>query len=139
MGCKSTDVVLDNARDALGEFCINECNAYCCRKGYLVLTPKEMEITMQDKKKEFLKKRFLKKMSDGNFSLYFNPQGCPSLKNNLCRIHKNSLRSNTCSEFPISVTNNVIYISKRCLAGKTNFFYPFVSELISLGCKLEPD
>jgi len=128
--------ILVRARNAISSFCVNDCKAYCCRKGYLVLTKEEMELTLQNKQEEYLKDKCLKELVDGKFSLYLNPKSCPSLKDNKCLIHKNLKRSQTCKTFPIRVDNNTIYISKRCLASRTNLFYPFIEELIQLGCKL---
>ncbi|MFC1722871.1 YkgJ family cysteine cluster protein [Nanoarchaeota archaeon] len=129
--------ILDQARASISDFCINECHAYCCRKGYLVLTPEQVAVTMQGRDQEYIDNGSLKLMSDGNFSLYMNKHPCPSLKDNMCMIHNNRLRSDTCRIFPIHVENNTIRISTRCLAGKQDLFYPFVSQLIALGCKQE--
>ncbi len=133
--------ILDAARYDIGKFCIEECNAYCCRKGYLVLTPEQMELTLQGREDEFFEKGFLKTLSDGNYSLYMGDKDypCPSLKDNMCSIHKDPKRSDTCKAFPISIEDNTIYVSKRCLAGNANILYPYIARLVKKGFVLPKD
>ena len=38
---KKAERIANKARTCISEFCYEECNAYCCRKGYLILTEKE--------------------------------------------------------------------------------------------------
>ncbi|MFH1064062.1 MAG: hypothetical protein V1729_03210 [Candidatus Woesearchaeota archaeon] len=127
--------ILGSARYDIGKFCIEECNAYCCRKGYLVLTPGQVKLTMQGNLAEFMDKGLLKRMSDGKLSLYMGDKDhpCPSLKDNMCLIHKDPGRSDTCKMFPINIQGNKILVSKRCLAANANRLYPYIALLVKKG------
>ena len=135
---KEVEQILESARNDISSFCVEECHAYCCRKGYLVLTPEQTTLTMQGREKEYKEKGFLKPMTDGNFSLYMGDKDhpCPSLKDSKCMIHKEPGRSQTCKDFPISIQDNVIRVSRRCLAGKANMLYPHIALLIRKGFTL---
>ena len=37
----NAEKIANKARKSISKYCIDECHAYCCRKGYLVATPKE--------------------------------------------------------------------------------------------------
>ena len=54
-----TDIeqILDEARSSISKFCIEECKAYCCRKGHLTLTAKETDLITQNKLYNFMKFR----------------------------------------------------------------------------------
>ena len=131
--------ILDEARESISTFCVSECQAYCCRKGYLVLTPAQSVATLGMREEEYLERGLLKRMSDGNWSLYMGSLGfpCPSLSDNKCRVHNNSLRADACHVFPISVTDGFIHVSRRCPAKNNQLLYPFFARLVQLGCKVE--
>lgn len=124
--------VANEARVAISDYCINECHAYCCRKGFLILNEEEARLTVG--KNNF---NLLKKTNDGNFSLNLSG-GCPSLKENKCLIHKNEKRSSTCKNFPIFIyKDKTIQISDRCPAKKEGLFYPFIYQFIKLGYQVK--
>jgi Fe-S-cluster containining protein len=137
----SADQILEQARNGISQFCIEECRAYCCRKGYLVLTPKQAKATMQGREEEYRSLSLLKDMTNGNISLYMGDKDhpCPSLKDNRCMIHKHPDRSDTCRIFPIHIKDNIIHVSKRCLAAKANMFYPYIARLAMMGFCLAKD
>ena len=137
MGDKA-EQILNRARNDISQFCIEECKAYCCRKGYLVLTPKQAKATLQNREEELKNKGFLKDMTNGNLSLYMGDKDnpCPSLNNNKCLIHKHPDRCDTCEMFPIHIKDKTIHISRRCHAAKANMLYPHIAELIKLGFRL---
>ena len=138
---EEVEQILDESRNGISQYCIDECHSYCCRKGYLVLSPEEMEVTMQDQKEKYLKKSLLKLMPDGNWSLFMGDKdySCPSLKGNMCMIHKNPLRSDTCRVFPISIVDGVINQSRRCPARWNRKLYPYVAQLVNMGFKLKKE
>ncbi len=43
--------IAEKARKSISKFCYEECNAYCCRKGYLILNKDEVDVVTQGKKK----------------------------------------------------------------------------------------
>ncbi len=57
---KDIERILDEARRSISKFCIEECKAYCCRKGHLTLTAKETDLITQNKTKEFEKQGTIK-------------------------------------------------------------------------------
>ena len=130
----------NEARESISEFCMNECNAYCCRKGFLILNEEELKETVGNKKEILEKENNLIKKEDGTFSLNFSNSlgGCPSLRGSKCLIHKSDKRSKTCHRYPIFINekNKTIRISRRCLAKKENMFYLFEHKAIELGFKL---
>ncbi len=127
--------MLNKARKSISKFCIDECHAYCCRKGYLVLTEKEAKLIT--KKENLIESKNIKKLDNGNYSLYLGGIGmpCPSLKKEFeCGIHDKRARPKTCKDFPIFVLDEkTVKFSSRCLAVKLNMFYPYVKKLISEG------
>ena len=128
------DKLVGEARNALGKFCINECNAYCCRKGFLILKKSELNLVLGSKKDELIEQGHLCAMKNDEFSFNFKGK-CPQLVDNKCLIHKNPGRPKTCDSFPIFIKGKTIRISSRCY-GK-NVLYPYISQFIKLGYKIE--
>ncbi len=129
----------NEARNSISDYCINECNAYCCRKGYLILNEAEKNITVGSKEIEFSKNNDLKKLDDDKYSLHLGGQtgSCPSLVNNMCMIHKDPARSSTCKDFPIFIEdNNKIRLSPRCPAVKNNQLYAYSYQFVQLGFEI---
>ncbi|MFH1440176.1 MAG: YkgJ family cysteine cluster protein [Candidatus Woesearchaeota archaeon] len=135
---KKAQAIANKARKSISKFCSEECNAYCCRKGYLVLTKKEMSKTTQGKQIELEKKQILKMLSNGSYSLFMGGtnEPCPALKEFKCIIHKSKNRSNACRNFPIFIDGGYIKLSPRCLAVKHGLMYPYIKQWISLGFKI---
>ncbi len=121
-------LIVNKARASLGKFCYEECKAYCCRKGYLVLDEKEV-------KKFKGNEDIIKKLDNGKYSLNMNKRGCPCLEDYKCKIYKT--RPKVCREFPIFVNDKTIRISPRCLAVKEDLLYPYIAKLIKMGYKIQ--
>lgn len=138
---KKANKIANKARKSIGKFCFEECNSYCCRKGYLILTKYEVNKVTQGKKRELEKLQLLKKLENGNYSLNMgkNEHPCPSLQGYKCLIHKSKKRSKTCGDFPIFIEGEYIKLSPRCLAVKEGKFYPYVSQWMKLGFKIMKD
>ncbi|MBS3122682.1 YkgJ family cysteine cluster protein [Candidatus Woesearchaeota archaeon] len=134
---KKANLIANKARKSISKFCYEECKSYCCRKGYLVLTEKEIKLVTHGRQKELEKTPILKKLDNGKYSLFFGgkDEPCPALKNFKCTIHKSKNRSSTCKNFPLFVEGKYIRLSPRCLAVKQDKLYPFVRQLIKLGYK----
>lgn len=127
----------DKARKSISSFCFEECKSYCCRKGYLIMTKKELDKISDGKGKELIDKGSVKEIEKEKYSLYLGTEaGCPSLKDYRCSIHKSKLRPKMCREFPIFITEKSIILSPRCLAVKENKFYPFVKQAMNLGYRV---
>jgi len=120
--------IANRARDSLGEFCMNECNAYCCRKGYLILSEEELKLFEKDN---------IKTIDNKKYSLFLgNPNGCPNLDGVKCKIHRDPNRPSACKEFPIFIEGNKVRISKRCFGAKEGKLYPFIREFLMAGCEI---
>jgi Fe-S-cluster containining protein len=134
---RTPEEIAEEARNAISPFCVEECKAYCCRKGYLVITKEEVDIMCGRRMEELTQKKSLKLLPDGKYSLFLgNPGGCPSLKDNKCMIHKNPKRPDTCKAFPIFIEGDTVNLSQRCLAVKQEKLYPYVAEMLKAGYKI---
>lgn len=122
------------ARKEIGRFCMEECHAYCCRKGYLVLTPVQAELITRKKIAE-LKDVADLKLINGNYSLNLH-HDCPALHDCRCTVHSKRNRPLVCKQFPIFIEGMNVRLSHRCLAVKSGLFYPYVSKMLSLGYKV---
>jgi len=130
----------NEARNHISEYCMTECNAYCCRKGYLILSSEEVDLLVGDKRSELEKNEFIKPQDDGlfSFSLSNDSGHCPQLNGSKCMIHKNSSRPSTCSSYPIFINEEKkeIRLSPRCFAVRDNKLYLYVKKFLELGFKL---
>lgn len=133
------DRMLDRARKSISRFCIEECGAYCCRKGFLILSENESDLVMNGSRLILQKEESFKSLDNSKYSLNFSNSlgGCPSLLGTSCIIHKNKDRPNTCKNFPIFRHNKTVIISKRCPASKQNMFYKCEHILIKNGYLLK--
>ena len=142
---EDVEKIAEEARNSISDICINECKAYCCRKGFLVLKEDEVDVVTQGKTKELEQKFVLKRLEDGKYSLNLSgvkgdeDSTCPSLKDNKCTIYKDPKRPLVCHQFPIFVhkDSRTVRLSPRCLAVKMGVFYPYEKQWINLGYKID--
>ncbi|MBU0757883.1 MAG: YkgJ family cysteine cluster protein [Nanoarchaeota archaeon] len=126
------------ARKSIENVCIDDCKAYCCRKGYITLKEDELKLVTQGKDEYLLHEKILEKKSDGKYTLSFEALDfCPSLKNTLCLIHKNPKRPKVCRDYPLFIAKNSIYISPSCLAFKQGKFFAYIKKFRALGMVVE--
>jgi hypothetical protein len=132
------EAVINKARQSISRFCIEECKSYCCRRGYLTLKEKEVDIVTQGRRQEFIDKKILKKLKY-DYSMFLGDDNttCPCLKDFKCIIHESMERPKACRDFPIFVDGNLIKLSPRCLAVKAGMLYPYVKRLMMMGYKLK--
>ncbi len=133
---KKIEDIANKARNSIGTFCSEECQAYCCRKGYLVMKPDQVNVVTHGNNKVLETEGLLKELPTGNFSLHMSKreQGCTSLdNNNKCNIYNNTKRPKTCHDFPIFIRKKQIFFSPRCLAVKQRKFYIYEKEFLNLG------
>ena len=128
--------LLFEARNCMAIFCMEECNAYCCRKGSLILKENEVDLVTQNQREKLTKEKILKPFDKGKSYMSLR-NGCPSLKDKICTIHKNKLRPQMCKDFPIYIEGKKLIISENCLAVKKNMLYPYIHQLLKLGYKLD--
>ena len=118
------------ARNSLRSYCFTECHAYCCRKGYLILTPKEADLLSNNNKKEMIEKKSLTPIPGGKYVLDLASEkfGCQQLQEYKCNIHTNLHRPLACKEFPLFISGNTIRLSHRCPAVQENLLYPYLAQ-----------
>lgn len=135
---KKAQRIANKARKSISDYCMNECGSFCCRKGFIVITPREINKVTKKRTDELLKKEILKKLSNGNYSLYMGNYDtpCPCFIDGKCSIHKSSLRPKVCGEFPLFVQDGYVRASPRCPAVKEGKLYPYIRQLIDLGFKI---
>jgi Fe-S-cluster containining protein len=137
---KQAEQIADKARASISDFCINECGAYCCRKGYIMVRQHQLNQMASKEKQEILEKegKIKEYPFAGKIQVDFTNSlgGCPALKNNMCTIHKNPERPRVCHEFPIFILGDKIKISQKCPAHQNNKFYPFIREFKELGFEI---
>lgn len=121
------------ARNSIGKFCYEECNAYCCRKGSIRITTEQASLITGSKFKGYQNSGNLSKTNNG-FELKLSG-GCPALSGFKCSIHKNPKRPDICRDFPVFVEEDRIVISDRCY-GKDKL-YPYISMFKKYGYKVE--
>ena len=130
--------IAEKARKSISKYCFEECGAYCCRKGYLVLTEVEANVITNNNISEFIKEGRIKPVKDNKYSFYLGDYNkpCTCFKDLKCRVHKNPDRPLACQQFPIFIEGKTIRLSPRCLAVKNNLLYPYVAKMIKAGYKL---
>ena len=127
----------DKARKSIGSYCMNECKAYCCRKGRLVLSEGELACVTQQKHKSLIQSGVITAVPKGHsMNLGILSAGCPSLKDNKCIIYKDPRRPLACHEFPIFVRDENVFISKRCFAVAENKLYAYETKFKQMGMKV---
>lgn len=128
------------ARQSISEYCMYDCQAYCCRKGFLILSRDELDLLVGSKRADLEQKDFIKPQDDGAFSLNLGNHlgSCPQLANSKCRIHKDPARPSTCEKFPIFIDEEKkeVRLSPRCFAVKENKLYAFTHDCMQLGFKV---
>jgi Fe-S-cluster containining protein len=128
MNSKAEDLAV-RARESLSSYCYNECLAYCCRKGYLLLSEPEVTLFHMDIKDLVIMP------IDGTY-IFNLSKGCPNLKEYKCLIHNNPQRPKACKEFPLFIFGKTVVVTEDCPAVKQNRLYPFLAEFKSMGYKL---
>lgn len=128
--------IADKARRSISKYCYEECKAFCCRNGYLVLTRREVNKVTQGKKEEMLRDGLLKELKDGKFSQNMGEGGCQSLEDFKCQIHKSKFKPKACHEFPIFIRGKTVMLSTRCPAVKEGKLYPYVRQLAAMGLNI---
>lgn len=124
------------ARNSISDFCMHECQAYCCRKGYLVLSEEELELLVLDKRAELESREDIKVLSDNTFSLHLGTLGsCSRLIDSKCSIHSNPGRPKTCTTFPVFVDEEKkeVRFSSRCFAVQENKLYAYSNAFVKRG------
>ena len=124
--------ITNKARNSISKFCIEECDAYCCRKGHLAITIKEADLITDKKTKELENSEKLIKKDELSYALNLDG-GCPSLKEFKCTIHKNKGRPKVCKEFPVFIEGEFIRFAEGCHAVRKGLLFPYEKRFLRLG------
>jgi Fe-S-cluster containining protein len=130
------EILANQARNSISDYCSKECNALCCRSEHILLT--ELEVInimhMKPSSLEIIKEDLYYDDRKYIFNLGSQTLPCPNLKDLKCTIHKNPDRPKACKEFPLFIwQNKTIMVSFRCPAAKENKLYPYLAKFKSLG------
>lgn len=127
-------LIAKRARESISSYCIDECGAYCCRKGQLTLNVDNV-LLFVDTVAIGVNNKTIKKLKF-DYILDMN-KGCPNLDGAKCKIHTNVNRPTVCLEFPLFLESGIVRLSPKCPAIQAGKMYPFVTELINCGYKLQ--
>lgn len=128
-------MLADKARNSIAKYCMEECQAHCCRAGHLILKGKEVNKVTQKHSKELISTNLLKKLNTGEYTLTLK-NGCPSLSCNKCTIHNSKNRPQACRDFPIIIKDNIAMFSERCPAVREGLLYGYEAKMIKKGYKV---
>jgi len=138
---KDPNQIADDARNSLSYFCIDVCKAQCCRREYLDLEKNEVDLVTQNRSEELKEKGSLMETEKGELIMHMGSieGGCPSLKNNMCTIHKDKKRPKTCGDYPLFIEGDTYRLSQSCLAVQEGKYDETEKELIKAGLKKRED
>jgi Fe-S-cluster containining protein len=124
-----------SARASISDYCSSECKAYCCRKGFLLLTASEVPL-LHDTTQGELPPILLQDNEQG-FVLDLKENGCKNLSHHKCLIHTNPSRPKACKDFPLFLwKDKTVMVTYACPAVKENKLYPFLAAFKSRGYTL---
>lgn len=126
------------ARRSISRYCAQECGAYCCRKGTLIVRGAQVPLVTQGAQAELEAQGRLHRREDGSYALSL-AGGCPSLEGVHCMIHAHRGRPPQCRQFPLFLNEGRIRLAYACPAVERGLLYPFVRRLLAAGCTLEQD
>ncbi|MFP4118891.1 MAG: YkgJ family cysteine cluster protein [Candidatus Woesearchaeota archaeon] len=123
------------ARNKLGPYCMNECQAKCCRMGRLLLTSqKQVRVISKGRMRKLYLKKQLTKRTDGGTDLLLHPHGCPALTpSNKCSIFTKKERPKICDEFPLFLRGRTVFAASACPAVKKGMIDTELSKVKKQG------
>jgi Fe-S-cluster containining protein len=140
---KRAETLAIKARNSIGKYCYSECNAFCCRKGLILMSAKEAKLLSGKNHKKLEKLTVLTKIDRGRYVLDLGEtaSGCPSLKESKCTVHKNPERPTACKEFPLFIWKkkgkDIVHLSGRCPAVNAGLFYPSLWKFKLMGYEID--
>ena len=117
-----SDHLISSLNKKLNPYCLDHCEAKCCRIGKLFISEKnakQMKIP-------------LAKRDDGYYELHL-PPACPFLKDNKCSIYEKSFRPKMCGEYPFFLRGKTLFMASSCSAVKAGLFDEDIEEIESKG------
>lgn len=130
--------LLDEARNSISDYCINVCNAGCCRKGFLGINSiDELKTITQNTHEKLIEEGVIEKVNENKYYQNFNKKPCVSLtKDFLCSVHKDKNRPILCKDYPLFKAKNFIISSSACPAVTENKFEEYFKKIEKLGFKI---
>lgn len=134
---KKIQKIANDARNSIANYCINDCKAYCCKNGFLlILSEKELKFVSSNKIFQNISSGFLLKSEKANVLFDLKNSRCLKLTDeNTCSKHKSKNRPKICSDYPLFIVKNNIILSSTCYAVKNNLLNSYIIELEKLGLK----
>ena len=129
--------LVNEARSSIGTYCMNECKAQCCRRGFLpLLNKQQMDAVIGRKQNEFIKSKIITKKNNISI-LDMNKHQCPKLTEDFkCGIYNNKERPQSCADYPLMLANNMLIAASNCPAVQNGLLNKYFSELKKLGVKI---
>lgn len=131
--------IADNARASISNYCINICEAKCCRSGKLLLQgANEVKAVLhtQEHAQNLINKGILTPGNNsGNFHLNLEKTNCLNLIQNKCSIHKDPLKPKICDDYPLFFVKGYVLASPACNAVRDGLLDSYIEKLIKLGIK----
>ncbi len=118
--------LIDEARDSIGEYCMNTCKAKCCKRGKLAVNDEQAKFIIKNKKIKIEKKLGL--------TIINLDDVCPALKDNKCGVYEK--RPQSCRDYPLFLNNNMIFADAKCEAVQKGMFYEFLKKIEKEGVKV---
>ncbi|MFW5705053.1 MAG: YkgJ family cysteine cluster protein [Nanoarchaeota archaeon] len=116
---------------------MNECKAFCCQNGKLLLqTPQEVQIIALEEISEFKNSKILTQSECGNYHYNLEKKPCPHLKDSKCTIHTNPNRPRVCKDYPIFIVRKFVLFSPSCPAVKAGMLNKFHEKIEKTGFKI---
>jgi Fe-S-cluster containining protein len=115
--------LLDETRKKVSEFCMNSCDAECCKGRVIVLSENEARKLTKGSFEEFLDLNYMKKI-DENYLLCFGLKGqCLLLEKNRCSVYEDEDRPLACKKHPLYLDEKgkVLFVDGMCKAVKSGF------------------
>ncbi len=128
--------IRDEANKLLGERCIKQCGAFCCKNYSLILTEKEMKTVVGEKEKALRAAGKLKPRMGGGYLLNIDG-GCPALdKNNQCIVYKNSPSVCRNAPFVFDEDYKIVKVGCECGIARSDVLTPFFEQFEKIGWKV---
>lgn len=130
--------IAEDARNSLGDYCINVCKAQCCQRGQLLLmNDKEVNAIVGNKKKKYEECGILALTKNGFYTYNSEIKTCKNLKKDFtCKIHLDSSRPLVCRDYPVFLVKGNVMFGKTCPAVQEGKMKPFIERFKKIGVNI---
>jgi len=131
---EETRRLLDEARIAIGTYCMSRCGAKCCRRGRLNMTADQADAVTMGRRTELEEKKALVKEWDGSFSLDL-AHGCVCLDDELRCARYPDGRPRVCHDYPLFLFDDRLLAAPDCPAVEEGLFAELLEKLRKKGIR----